>query len=289
MEEGGWDEYGVPRAPVFSNPKYNSIAIFILPTPLLILVFNTIAVSWLPWFTSLILAAAECFAAGHILTRVLLGRKPQAESPFFAGIIFASLLIVVWCWATTLTNVHDHPTAHLIFIVSASLCLYNFWRAVCLDPGFVPNRLLDSVETLASEGRLNGQTFCVSCMVYVLQDTTTIVLGFGTVVSLLFIVSLQLRSQVHTNLSLDFSTTPELAASPTCPLPDPMCRVLATKSNIFLVTTTLWAAIQLTWTTILLGAQFWQVSRQMTSLEVSNLGRYGFMGGRGVIGVGQMG
>lgn len=27
----------------------------------------------------------------------------------------------------------------------------------------------------------------------------------------------------------------------------------------------------------------------MTSLEVSNLGRYGFMGGRGVIGVGQMG
>ncbi|KAF9065323.1 hypothetical protein BDP27DRAFT_1332066 [Rhodocollybia butyracea] len=164
MEEGGWDEYGVPRSSVFSDPKYTSTAIFVLPTPLLALVFNTISVSWLPWYTALILAAAECFAAGHILTRVLLGRKTHADSPFFAGIIFASLVIVVWCWATTLTTVHDHPTAHFIFIVSASLCLYNFWRSVSLDPGFVPNHQPDAVETLASEGRLNGQTFCVSCM-----------------------------------------------------------------------------------------------------------------------------
>ncbi|KAJ3986388.1 ankyrin [Lentinula detonsa] len=310
MEEGGWDEYGTPRTPVFSNPKYNSIAIFILPTPLLILVFNTIAVSWLPWYTSLILAAAECFAAGHVLTRVLLGRKPQAQSPFFAGIIFASLLIVVWCWATTLTNVHDHPTAHLIFIVSASLCLYNFWRAVCLDPGHVPNRLLDSVETLASEGRLNGQTFCVSCMARKpLRSKHCRICNRCTARHdhhcpwiwncvgannhrqfVLFLLNLVIGIVTFIYLTYQyFSNTPVLEASPTCPLPDPVCQILTTKSNIFLVTTALWAAIQLTWTIILLGAQLWQISRQMTSLEVSNLGRYGFMGGRGVIGVGQMG
>ena len=43
---------------------------------------------------------------------------------------------------------------------------------------------------------------------------------------------------------------------------------------------TIWSSLQLTWTTILLGAQFWQICRQMTTLEVSNVGRYGFMGGR---------
>jgi hypothetical protein len=32
---------------------------------------------------------------------------------------------------------------------------------------------------------------------------------------------------------------------------------------------------------VLLASQFLQVARQMTTLEVSNLGRYGFMGGRG--------
>ncbi|KIK60359.1 hypothetical protein GYMLUDRAFT_43659 [Collybiopsis luxurians FD-317 M1] len=310
MEEGGWDEYGVPRSPLFSDPKYTSLAIFILPTPLLVLVFNTIAVSWLPWYTSLILAAAECFAAAHILTRVLLGRKPQAESPFFAGIIFASLLIVVWCYATILTNVHDHPSAHLVFIVSASLCLYNFWRAVCLDPGFVPNRLLNDVEDLASEGRLNGQTFCVSCMARKpLRSKHCRICNKCTARHdhhcpwiwncvgsnnhrqfVLFLLNLVIGIISFLYLTYQyFSVVPESEPSVTCPLPDPMCRILGAKSNIFLLTTALWSALQLTWTIILLGAQLWQISRQMTSFEVSNVGRFGFMGGRGVIGVGQMG
>jgi hypothetical protein len=49
----------------------------------------------------------------------------------------------------------------------------------------------------------------------------------------------------------------------------------------FLFGVVTWATIQLTWTIILLLSQIWQVTRQMTTLEVSNLGRYGFMGGRG--------
>ncbi|KAF9072326.1 hypothetical protein BDP27DRAFT_1320730 [Rhodocollybia butyracea] len=310
MEEGGWDEYGVPRSSVFSDPKYTSTAIFVLPTPLLALVFNTISVSWLPWYTALILAAAECFAAGHILTRVLLGRKTHADSPFFAGIIFASLVIVVWCWATTLTTVHDHPTAHFIFIVSASLCLYNFWRSVSLDPGFVPNHQPDAVETLASEGRLNGQTFCVSCMARKpLRSKHCRVCNRCTARHdhhcpwvwncvgsnnhrqfLLFLLNLVIGIITFVYLTYQyFALTPTLPASPTCPLPDPACSVLATKPNIFLFTVALWSALQLSWTTILLAAQLWQVARQMTSLEVSNVGRYGYMGGRGVIGVGQMG
>lgn len=43
----------------------------------------------------------------------------------------------------------------------------------------------------------------------------------------------------------------------------------------------MWATLQLSWTIVLLASQFWQIARQMTTLEVSNLGRYGFMGGRG--------
>jgi hypothetical protein len=44
---------------------------------------------------------------------------------------------------------------------------------------------------------------------------------------------------------------------------------------------TCWSALQLSWTLILATSQLWQVSRQVTTLEVSNLGRYGYMGGRG--------
>lgn len=48
----------------------------------------------------------------------------------------------------------------------------------------------------------------------------------------------------------------------------------------FVLAVASWATLQLTWTGILLLGQLFQISRQMTSFEVSNLGRYGFMGGR---------
>jgi hypothetical protein len=49
----------------------------------------------------------------------------------------------------------------------------------------------------------------------------------------------------------------------------------------YLLAVASWSSLQLTWTTILLASQAWQVTRQMTTLEISNLGRYGYMGGRG--------
>lgn len=55
----------------------------------------------------------------------------------------------------------------------------------------------------------------------------------------------------------------------------------ATDYDAFLFSVVCWAALQLTWTLVLLGAQTWQITRQLTTLETSNLGRYGFMGGKG--------
>jgi hypothetical protein len=66
-----------------------------------------------------------------------------------------------------------------------------------------------------------------------------------------------------------------------------MCYIISYDTFLFVVV--LWATLQLSWTIILLASQLWQVSRQMTTLEVSNLGRYGFMGGRGASMSGQMG
>lgn len=70
---------------------------------------------------------------------------------------------------------------------------------------------------------------------------------------------------------------PEASAS--CLLPDELCVIAA--YDPFLVAVTCWATLQLLWTIVLLASQLFQVARQMTTFEVSNLGRYGFMGGRG--------
>jgi palmitoyltransferase ZDHHC13/17 len=50
---------------------------------------------------------------------------------------------------------------------------------------------------------------------------------------------------------------------------------------MFLFSVAVWVTLQLIWTILLLVSQFFQIARQMTTLEVSNLGRYGFMGTRG--------
>lgn len=71
---------------------------------------------------------------------------------------------------------------------------------------------------------------------------------------------------------------PVLNSTASCILPTTLCR--ASHYDTFLLTTLFWSSLQLSWTVILLGAQLWQIGRQMTTLEVSNMGKYGFMGGR---------
>lgn len=86
--------------------------------------FKTMSI--LPWYTGLLLGFAEFFAMHHvrvfkplpadfslidhcqIVTRVLLNKPSYTDnvnqSPYFAGIIFGSIIWVVFCWVTRLVN-----------------------------------------------------------------------------------------------------------------------------------------------------------------------------------------
>lgn len=59
-----------------------------------------------------------------------------------------------------------------------------------------------------------------------------------------------------------------------------ICAMVSSPDSAFVLSVAAWATLQLTWTIVLLAGQLFQIARQMTTLEVSNLGRYGFMGGR---------
>ncbi|KAJ7161092.1 hypothetical protein C8R46DRAFT_904856 [Mycena filopes] len=260
----------------------------------------------------------------HIVTRVLLNKSSYTDSvnqtPYFAGIISGSIVWVVYCWATRLIHrafpfpavfsityhafaeTQSHAFTHLLFGLSVGLCAYNFFRAVTLDPGTCPKPASDAelksiIEDLASEGRLNGQTFCIHpsaqstavCATSALPGTTTIVRGYGIVVSLPILQNAACSPSPRI-FSAVILPVPDasIPTSSSCPLPSSLCAITAYDS--FLVSVAAWATLQLSWTSVLLASQFWQIARQMTTLEVSNLGRYGFMGGRGGASLnGQMG
>lgn len=100
------------------------LAIFILPTVALLVVFKTF--QHLPIYSSAPLAVAEfytmqivgpisfdlpqqfCSDTMQITMRVLLGHQPEdnrlTASPYFAAIIIASLIWVFWAWATRLAT-----------------------------------------------------------------------------------------------------------------------------------------------------------------------------------------
>ena len=90
-----------------------------------------------------------------------------------------------------------------------------------------------------------------------------------------------------------------------CLMPEKLC--VASHQDGFLFCMTLWLNLQLTWIAVLLGSQLWQIARQMTTLEVTSeyqvirslnfvltfifvdLGRFGFMGGKGTSAADQQG
>ena len=123
---------------------------------------------------------------------------------------------------------------------------------------------------------------------------TTLVVGIGLFDYLsyacTFLPPTILRPPLTLN-AIDFSavavsSNPE-DISPSCMFPSSLCYIISYDTFLFVVV--LWGTLQLSWTIILLASQLWQISRQMTTLEVSNLGRYGFMGGRGASMSTQMG
>ncbi|KAL0065621.1 palmitoyltransferase akr1 [Marasmius tenuissimus] len=335
LEEGGMNEYGVKKSKPLSD-RNTKIAIFVLPGLFFYLIFTTLTI--LPWYTGILLAMAEFFGMHHIVTRVLLNNSTYTDSvnntPYFAGIIMGSVAWVLFCWFTRLLQATEsHAITNFSFAIAAGLCVYNFCRAVMLDPGTCPKPASDGelksiIEDLASEGRLNGQTFCIQCMARKplrskhcricdkcvarhdhhcpwvwncvgVNNHRQFVL-FVSMLVIGIVLFDYLVWQYFAGLPIfdaipipptgtsprDPTMNPNI--SPACFLPTELC--LITQYDTFLVAVTIWATLQLSWTIVLLASQVWQIMKQMTTLEVVNLGRFGFMGGRGGSSLqGQMG
>lgn len=63
LEEGGWAEDGGRRGKPF-NERNTRVAILVLPTLFLYMIFTTLSI--LPWYTGMPLALAEFFGMHHV-------------------------------------------------------------------------------------------------------------------------------------------------------------------------------------------------------------------------------
>ncbi|GAA6021373.1 hypothetical protein JCM10207_002026 [Rhodosporidiobolus poonsookiae] len=318
-----------------SEGKAN-VAIFVVMAAGLGLVFATIGA--LPWYTALLLAAAEAYGMHHVVARVLLGIKGGGggghghhhggggagggrnltQSPYLCAIIAASLGWVGYVWVGRYLSLPGYAPSNLFFALAFLVCCWNFFRTVSLDPGTVERPeggeagLKETIEELVETGNFNGMNFCLTCLVRrPLRSKHSYATGRCVArfdhycpwvwndvgvnnhrQFLLFVGSLVVGVLFYIHLSWGYfyERAPDLPPDYICPslLPTPLC--MATSYDTFALSVAVWAALQLSWTLVLFAAQLWQVARQMTTLEVSNVSRFGYMGGKpGVSGASQLG
>ncbi|WWC85410.1 uncharacterized protein L201_000273 [Kwoniella dendrophila CBS 6074] len=315
LEEAGYNSLGTKKYGRLSD-RNTKLAIFALPTLFLGIIFKTF--DHFPIYVSFPLAVAEFMAmqltVTHYLLRHIVSEYKVSSSNHFASIIIASIIWVFYSWATRLVSgTPGHAVANLVFFVSFAGCSYNLFTAIRSDPGFVPLPVNDSevkeaLEDLVDQGRLNGTNFCIECMARKplrskhCRTCNRCVAKFDHHCPwiwncvgaknhrsfLLFVLFLIGGIITFNRLTVDYiqenapEYTPPVTPSPgitVCNISTTLCR--AGTYDSFLLSVALWSTLQLTWTLVLATSHLWQVGKQMTTFEVSNLGRYGYMGGRG--------
>ncbi|CCG20572.1 Akr1 protein [Candida orthopsilosis Co 90-125] len=159
------------------SPKVGKVLTYLAPFVLLPISLNICNTSQGLAFPKLVLAFAS-FAFGifvinkTIIPTYLIDNKPLPKSPILAGIFSATAFwcIIIWIFKVLPATLFSNFFANLFMGIFIAVFVWSFFKAMFINPGFVPTPtdnvvILSQVEDLLGCGKFDTDHFCVNSFV----------------------------------------------------------------------------------------------------------------------------
>ncbi|KAG9244655.1 hypothetical protein BJ878DRAFT_440949 [Calycina marina] len=241
------------------------------------------------------LFAAYCFQwfAYQVMEYAPSDMRHIHKTPWLAGIFAGTLFWAGIRWLTVVlpATYSSYVFSNLVFAILASLCGYFYFCTMANEPGFVPKLggLTEQkalINELLSLWKFDQQNFCVTCMVrqplrskhckrcnrcVAKHDHHCPWVNNCVGVNnqrhfLLYLLCLEGGIIVFVNIVIGYFDIIREAGSEECNILSPeLCKVV--NSDPFTLVLAIWAALQLTWVTMLLFVQLLQIARAQTTYE----------------------
>lgn len=272
-----------------------------------------------PWFLAPLVFVLGIFAT-HVYTTAYLLQIDHAKgahaSPYYLSLVCLSVVLGVAHYCVFLSGIS--LARDVTVCVLATSLVYFFFLTARNAPGQCAKpaskaELRRTIDLLAREGRLSGLYFCATCMSRkpmrakhcIICNTCVarhdhhcpwVMNCIGLNNHAPFLIALAFAQAAITAFHwatwayFRASVSPSLVAQQRCPLFPWLCAAVSINGSLYY--TAVWLLLTQIWVGILLAFQLYQISTQVTTFELVNLKRHGFMAGRpdaNMLGQGQAG
>ncbi|WFD31624.1 protein S-acyltransferase [Malassezia sp. CBS 17886] len=285
------DERGKPSPPRIPRSLQDTLLLLLLTGALGIV---TAALGRLPWYWGIPAAAVTFISTNVFIFRLLIDAR-QADavrrSRYFLAVVLASLVWVAVHWVHSVAPGTPDRVVHNTMIAVMLVCVGGCIAycaskppGVCQQPASPDDRRREVVE-LVHKGQLNAMTYCAHCLARRPLRSRHCQVLVGLENHRMFIVSVFTAfAGMSTYVGLVYhyyvqNVPPHPLGHRGGSIPAFVRGALAYNGMVFAHAA--WLVILEAWLLLLGCVQLAQASRQLTTFEASNVGRYGFMGGRG--------
>ncbi|KAI8904243.1 ankyrin repeat-containing domain protein [Powellomyces hirtus] len=295
----GGHEGGLPFDKVTTNR-------IIYIAPFVIVFFSLYAAATLPFYFSI---PTICFMAwvvhAQLIVRYLMAGEPNlVKTPFLTAIPQATLFYVFAVWVKMVPYTGYLYLEHIFFLGFFSVCIYSLYKSVSSDPGYIPVKSVEDrklmVLSLASNGKLDARTYCVTCSIqkplrskhcrvcdrcvikfdHHCPWTYNCIGALNHRYFMLFTGSLCLGAWMFFNIDMSYLNSqfdnPLPPTRTACTLPvETICKYFAYDGFAFV--TGLWTMFNSTWCFFLFLTQAWQIGAGYTTNESANWHRFNYL------------